>query len=190
MEKMLIELKPAWPRLTGGLARMAEAVRLFVITWDPLAGPVQRPGAFATTNGGSADLEIVVYAPTWSLMRLAAAQDGTVTTVMGAMAGSAVVTASQHEDTVNAGRYPDLAARSAVPDLLTDPAAGSALGAAGISAVSVEWEPMGLGAITDLVQHAFGPVDLDRSPVDSPPSSPHGRAVRPAPAAGSASPAH
>jgi tetratricopeptide (TPR) repeat protein len=28
------------------------------------------------------------------------------------------------------------------------------------------WEPMGLGAITDIVQHAFGPVDLDRSPVE------------------------
>ena len=30
---------------------MADAVRLFVITWDPLAGMVQRPSGFATTNG-------------------------------------------------------------------------------------------------------------------------------------------
>ena len=171
MDKRLIELVAAWPGLTGGLARMADAVRLFVITWDPLAGMVQRPSGFATTNGAAADLEIVVYLPTWSLVRTATARNSTVAGVMAALAGSAIVTASRYENAVNAGRYPDLAARGEVPDLLSDPAAGSALGAADITALSVggrraEWEPMGLGAITDLVQHAFGPVDLDRSPVE------------------------
>jgi hypothetical protein len=85
---------------------------------------------------------------------------------MSAMAGSAIMTASRREDIVNAGRNPDLAARGEVADHLSDPAAGSVLGAAEITALSVEREPIGLGAITDLVQHAFGPVDLDRSPVE------------------------
>ena len=166
MEKRLIELSVAWPGQTGGLARMAAAARLFVITWDPLAGMVERPGGFATTNGASADLEIVVYLPVWSLVRTAATRNSTLAGVIGAWAGSAIVTASRHEDTVNAGRYPDLAVRGAAPDLLSDPAAGSALGAADITALSPVWEPMGLGAITDIVQHALGPVDLDRSPVE------------------------
>ncbi|GAA5108885.1 hypothetical protein [Haloechinothrix salitolerans] len=166
MEKSLIELNVRWPRLTAGLARMTDAVRLFIITWDPLGGVVDRTGGFATTNGGAADLEIVVYLPTWSLQRLAAERNSTLAAVLGAMAGSAVVTASHHEETVNSSRYPELAARGVVPGLLSDLAAGSALGAAQITAVSVEWEPIGLGAITDLVQHAFGPVDLDRSPVE------------------------
>src|SRR4029079_19214705 len=61
---------------------------------------------------------------------------------------------------------PDLAARGEVPDLLSDPAAGSALGGAGITALSVGGDPIARGAITDLVQHASGPVDLDRSPVE------------------------
>lgn len=166
MDKMLIELSVAWRGLTDELARMADALRLFVITWDPLEGMVDRTDAFATTNGRSADLEIAVYLPTWSLLRLAAERDGTLAAVMGAMAGSAVVTAADHDETVYAGRYPELAARHAVPDLLADPAAGGALGAADITAVSVEWEPMGLGAITDLAQHEFGPVAFDRSPVE------------------------
>lgn len=166
MEKRLIELSVAWPGLTGGRARMAEAVRLFAITWDPLAGIVERLGGFATTNGGSADLEIVVYLPTWSLVRMATGRDSTLSAVMGVMAGSAVATAADHADTVDAARYPELAARGEVPDLLSDPSAGSALGAAEIIAVSDGWEPIGLGAITDLAQHAFGPVDLDRSPVE------------------------
>jgi len=171
MQKRLIELSVAWPSLAGGLARMADAARLFVITWDQLAGRVHRPSGFATTNGAGADLEIVVYLPTWSLVRTATARNSTVAGVMAALAGSAIVTASRYENAVNAGRYPDLAARGEVPDLLSDPAAGSALGAADITALSIsgrraEWEPMGLGAITDLAQHAFGPVDLDRSPVE------------------------
>ena len=33
MEKRLIELSAAWPSLAGGRARMADAARLFVITW-------------------------------------------------------------------------------------------------------------------------------------------------------------
>jgi hypothetical protein len=39
------------------------------------------------------------------------------------------------------------------------------LGAPAIDLVSPGWEDIGLGAITDIVKHAFGPVDLDRSPV-------------------------
>lgn len=35
----------------------------------------------------------------------------------------------------------------------------------GYSAPAGAWEPIGLGAIQDLVQAAFGPVDLDRSAV-------------------------
>src|SRR5512133_3689743 len=107
MQKRLIELSVAWPSLAGGLARMADAARLFGITWDPVAGRVQRPSGFATTNGGAADLEIVIYLPTWSLARMATARHSTLAAIMGAMAGSAVVIASHHEDTVNAGRYPD-----------------------------------------------------------------------------------
>jgi len=35
-----------------------------------------------------------------------------------------------------------------------------------VTLVSKGWEPIGLGAISDVVQEALGPVDLDRSPVE------------------------
>src|SRR4029079_18816321 len=146
MDKRLIELVVAWPGLPGGLAAMADALRLFVSAWDPLSGMGHRLSGFATTNGAGADLEIVVYLPTWSLVRTATARNSTVAPVMAALVGSAIVTASRYENAVNAARYPDLAARGEVPDLLSDPAAGSALGAADITAPSVsgrqaEWAP-------------------------------------------------
>ena len=86
--------------------------------------------------------------------------------MLGAVAGAAVMTGAAHRDVVISGRYPDLARQGKVPDLAGDPAAGSALGQATVQGVSPQWEDIGLGAITDIVQHAFGPVDLDGSPVE------------------------
>jgi hypothetical protein len=48
----------------------------------------------------------------------------------------------------------------------SDMSAGAALGPPAIRLVAPGWEDIGLGAITDIVQHAFGPVGLDRSPVE------------------------
>lgn len=165
-EKKLIELRLMWADLTPSQARMADALRLFVITWDPLELHVGRPTGFATVNTGDLGLELAVYLPIWSLFELAPERGGTVAAVLGAMGGSAVRIAAAHEDSVASGRYPDLLIEKHVPDLLPEPKSGSELGPAVIQAVSVEWEDIGLGAITDIVQHAFGPVDLDRSPVE------------------------
>jgi hypothetical protein len=165
-EKKLLELGVAWTGLSPSQARMADAVRLFVITWDPLEWRAGRPDGFATANAGEPGLELVVYAPVWSLVELATERKVTMAAVLGSMAGSAVVTAAAHEQSVTAGRYPDLVTQQAVPDLLSDPAAGSALGPVDVRLMSAGWEDIGLGAITDIVQHAFGPVALDRSPVE------------------------
>ena len=164
LEKMLLELSAAWPRLSQSQARMADALRLFVITWDPLEWLAPRPAGFATAN--TDPIELVVYMPTWSLAELATKQASTMAAVLSAVAGAAVVTAAAHQDAVTSRRYPDLVRQRAVPDLLSNPTAGSALGQADILGVSARWEDIGLGAITDIVQHTFGLVDLDRSPVE------------------------
>ncbi|HUY49807.1 MAG TPA: hypothetical protein VMV92_29510 [Streptosporangiaceae bacterium] len=163
-EKKLLELRAEWPALSPGRAQMADALRLFVITWDPLELLAPRPVVFATVN--TDPLEFAVYLPCWSLAEVAAEQGKTMAAVLGAVAGAAVMTGAANRDSVISGRYPDLARRGRVPDLVGDPAAGSALGQAGIRGVSPRWEDIGLGAITDIVQHALGPVDLDRSPVE------------------------
>jgi hypothetical protein len=165
-EKKLLELSIAWADLPSGQARMAEALRLFVITWDPLEHAGPRPDAFATVNAGPPDLELVVYVPCWSFARLAAGEYGTGAGALGALAGSSVVTAERHEQALLSGDYPDLVTRGRAPDLLGDRPAGIALGRPRIRLVSRRWEDIGLGAITDIAQQAFGPVDLDRSPVE------------------------
>jgi hypothetical protein len=166
-EKKLLELGVAWRDLSPAQARMADALRVFVITWDPLEWLAGRPAGFATVNAAASGLdELVVYTPVWSLVEVATEREVTLAAVLGSMAGSAVVTAAAHEQSVTEDRYPDLVVAHEAPDLLSDPAAGAALGSVDVRLVSDGWEDIGLGAITDVVQHAFGPVDLDRSLVE------------------------
>lgn len=171
-EKKLLELGIAWTDLSGVQARMAELLRVFVITWDPLERRGARPEGFATVNVDADGSEIVVYVPVWSMAEAARAQRTTVLAVLVAMAGSSIVCA--------AARVVDAAGESSKPsrqdtrgrraddagDLLARRAAGAALGSPTVGLVSAGWEDIGLGAITDIVQHTFGPVDLDRSPVE------------------------
>jgi hypothetical protein len=166
-EKKLLELEVAWTGLPPKQALVAQWLRLFVITWDPLEPMEARPGVFATVNADPSDIELVVYVPVWSVAEEAVEQGTTVAAVLAAMAGSAVVTVAALADpattitTVGGAGTP-----RGSSDLLSDRAAGAALGVPDLRLVSPDWEDIGLGAITDIVQHAFGPVDLDRSVVE------------------------
>src|SRR5580704_3788650 len=162
-DTMLLELAARWERLPSALAGMAEALRLFVVTWDPLEWLAPRPEAVATASAWP--VEIVVYVPVWSLAEMAARRETTMAAVLAELGGRAITAAAAHEDVVTAGRYAELAARGQVPGLLSgDPA--PAFGEAVITADAPSWDDIGLGAVTDFVQEAFGPVDVDRSLVE------------------------
>lgn len=165
-EKVLAELGVRWPGLGGAEAQMAEALRLFLVTWDPLELEPDRRVASATANADPPGLEVVVYVPLWRVQEAASEGDATVAEVLGGLAGSAVVVAARHEEAVVGGRCPTLVRKGSIDHFLSDPAAGWALGTPTFSLVSDGWEPIGLGAITDVVQDAYGPVNLDRSPVE------------------------
>jgi hypothetical protein len=162
-DKRLLEVAVAWSRAKPTVARMAEATRVFLLTWDPLEWLGPRPDAFATVNAASPGLELVVYAPLWSVLKRAATDATTAAAVLEAMAGSAVAVAAANEDAVRAERYPLLLRAGSVPALLSEPPGGAGRGDPVWRLVSHGWEPIGLGAITDIVQDAFGPVELDLS---------------------------
>ena len=159
----LLELAARWEGLPSVQAKVADALRLFVVTWDPLEWLAPRPEAVATAN--SWPLELVVYVPVWSLAGIARREHTTMAAVLAGLGGSAVTTAAAHEDAVTSGRYAELVAHRKAPDLLSGEP-GPDPGEAAIVAVSPQWEDIGLGAITDFVQQAFGPVDFDRSLVE------------------------
>jgi len=166
-ETRLLELSLHWTGLSGARARMAELLRVFVITWDPLELDDARPPAFGTANSD----ELCVYVPFWSLEELAERRGTDTAEVLGWLGGCAVVTAAGHERDVIADRYPRLVAAGEVPDLLSGAleavTSAAALGRpAMITTKGGGWGEIGLGAITDIVQQAHGPVALDRSPAE------------------------
>ena len=106
IDKKLLELSVTWSSLPPGEARIAESLRVFVLTWDPLELDAPRPDGFAAVNACSLGLEVAVYVPIWRLINLAAARHESVAATLAAIAGSAVVTAAAHEQEITAGSYP------------------------------------------------------------------------------------
>lgn len=164
-EYALLEFALGWPGLRGLEAQLAAALRLFVITRDPLDWLADRGCAWATANADGDTLELPVYITRDEVQRQMQAGAGHLQTTLGTVGESVLVAAMQYQGSIFAGAYPDLAFRGEIPRILRQPAGSGSLGAAEIEMRSAGWEPVGLGAIQDLVQDAFGPVDLDRSAV-------------------------
>jgi hypothetical protein len=152
--KKLLELELNWDDLPPGKARLASALRVFLLTWDPLETEPPRPGAFATSNEDP--YEVVLYIPVWSLAELAA--ERTIAAVLGEQGGRVVFNAWVNERDPQPGAT-DLLADADSPDTMFGVPAQ-------IKAIDGRWDAIGLGAITDIVKHAHGAVDLDRSLVE------------------------
>ena len=171
----LLELRLEWDGLVGVDAQLAAALRLFVITRDPLDWLPERGNAWATVNGDGDTLELCVYVGRDEVERRLEASGGDLAGAVGPLGASVVMAASGCQGIAFAGAYPELAFRGEAPRLLQPYADAGRLGRPEVTVRSAGWEPIGLGAIQDLVQDAFGPVDFDRStiglePVDPPES--------------------
>jgi hypothetical protein len=146
----LLELALGWDGLEEAQARLAARLRLFVITRDPLAWIPGRGEAWATVNADGDTFELVVYVMHEAVRRDPAAVAG--------IGEAAVRAGAAAEPLLVSGAQPALGLR-----LLSGREEPSRLGAPTVRAPAGAWEPLGLGAIQDLVQEAFGPVALDRS---------------------------
>ncbi len=171
-EWALLELAVAWPDLADAEARVASRLRTFVLARDPLDHLERFAPACATANGDGDDYEVVVYVPLGNALTLAELDGTTVAEVLARLTESAVAVGAAHEQLLLAGAYPKAVRRAAAQPLLADPVAdlpgadaALRLPSPTIELVSDGWEPIGLGAIQDLVQAEFGPVDLDRTTV-------------------------
>ena len=181
----LLELAASWEGLRPGQARMADALRLFVVTWDPLEWLAPRPEAVATTNAWPT--EIVVYLPVWSLAETARRRDTTMAAVLTGLGGRAITTAAAHEDAVTSGRYAELAAHGEVPTLLSGNP-GPALEKAVVTAESAEWERSALARLPISSSRRSAPSSWTGRWLSSPWQPFPGPAARPARAAGSSFP--
>ncbi|MCA1677689.1 MAG: SEC-C domain-containing protein [Actinobacteria bacterium] len=163
--RALLELRLGWWEIGEAEARIAGRLRVFLLTWDPLEWVGGRGPGWATATGDGDDCEVVLYLTLAETLRRAEQGEETAADVLGAFAGSVLAVGARYEQALVAGIYPQLAQAGEAPSLLAE--AGSLRGspAPELALARGGWEPIGLGAIQDLVQEAFGPVDLDRSRV-------------------------
>jgi hypothetical protein len=164
-EYALLEFALDWPGLGGVEAQLAAALRLFVITRDPLDWLADRGCAWATANADGERLELPVYITRDELERRIDASNGHLHTALGAVGEAVLAAATQCQGSIFAGAYPDVAFRVTIARLLDPLGAPGRRGTPAIALRSDGWEPVGLGVVQDLVQDAFGPVDFDRSAV-------------------------
>ena len=167
----LLELQLGWDGLDAATTRVAANLRLFVITSDPLDWIPERGHAWATVNADGDVFELVVYV-TLEAVRRAIADGTDLATAGGRFAEIAVRAGAATEHLLISGAQPALAAAGRAPRLLDAPDHTGSLGIPVMHTAAQGWEPLGLGAIQDLVQDAFGPVDLDRSTVRLDPVEP------------------
>jgi hypothetical protein len=169
----LLELRLDWPpELEIHPKKLSLWLRFFVITGDPLAWIAGRGEAWAATTVTDEVLELDVYVTLPALQREIERSGGDLGPAVGRWAAPAMLAGLKYELVLAAGDYHDRAVAGTLPRLLEGGDGGR--GAFGSPTIQVRqpWGPVGLGALQDLVQEAFGSVDLDRSPVTLDPVEP------------------
>lgn len=161
----LLELELEWSGLDDAQAWIAAAVRPFVLTRDPLAWIAERGCAWATANADGDTLELAVYVLRGALEGRLSEADGDLGAAVLPFVEPVVLAGEACRGLLITGVHAELAFRGETPRLLAEPAATPSLAPPAARVRSPHWEPVGLGAVQDLVQEAFGPVALDRSAV-------------------------
>ena len=172
-EFALIELRLDWPYdLDIHPEHRQLWLRCFVITQDPLGWIPNRGDAWTAVTLDEDVLEVDLYLTLDLVRRTLDETGGDLAAAVGRYATTVLAAALEREEELLQGDYPRLAARGEVPRLLQD--VDGDHGVFGTPAIQAKrsWSAIGLGALTDLVQHAFGEVDLDRSNVTLDPVEP------------------
>jgi hypothetical protein len=172
-EFALIELRLDWPHDLEIYPKHKQLwVRLFVITGDVLAWIPGRGEAWTGVTVDQEVLEIDVYVTLPAVVRGMEESGGDVAAAIAPYASTVMQAALDHEDELITADYHARVLTGEAPRLLDD--LDRDRGAFGTPDIQVRrgWAPLGFGALIDLVQDAFGPIDLDRSPVALDPVDP------------------
>ena len=172
-EFALLELRLDWPPDLEIYPKKYQLwLRLFVVTGDPLAWIADRGEAWGASALDDEVLELDVYVTLPALRREIEAHDGDLGAAVGRWAAPAMQTGLKYELVLAAGDYHDRAVAGKLPRLLDGIGGDRGVWAKPTIQVRQPWGPIGLGALQDLVQEAFGSIDLDRSDVTLDPVQP------------------
>ena len=172
-EFALLELRLDWPpELDIHPQKYQLWLRFFAMTGDPLAWIADRGEAWAAPTLTDEVLEVDVYVLLPALRREIEQHDGDLGAAVGRWAAPAMHAALKYELILGAGDYHDRVVAGRLPRLLDDIDGDRGVFARPTIQVRDRWGSVGLGALQDLVQEAFGSIELDRSRVTLDPVEP------------------
>jgi hypothetical protein len=172
-EFALIELRLDWPPDLDIHPELRQLwLRFFVLTGDVLAWIADRGEAWTGVTVDDEVVEVDVYVTLPAVLRGMDEHGGDVAAAIAPYAATAMKAALAHEELLVSGTYYERVVRGESPRLLAElDADHGAFGRPSIQA-KTSWSPIGFGALLDLVEDAFGPLELDRSYVTLEPVEP------------------
>src|SRR4051812_48167393 len=160
-EKAQLELVLQWTDLEGARARVAERIRVRVLTWDPLGWMGERSaGLAAAVQGSGSGYSITLFVGAWALDHPVT---GTVAGDLGALATSIVKVGAVNEAHLVSGEYADLAAEGLVAPLLGAVAPDVAAAVPAVALVA-GWSPIDEPTVLMVAEAELGSIDLDLTP--------------------------
>ncbi len=172
-EFALVELRLDWPHDLEIYPQHKQLwLRCFVITGDVLAWIPDRGEAWVAVTVDDEVLEVDLYVNLPAVRRRMEEGDGSVESAIAPYAATAMQAALANEELLISGDYHARVLTGDAPRLLADLEGDH--GAFGRPAIQIRqsWAPVGFGALLDLVQEAFGPIELDRTPIALDPVEP------------------
>ncbi|HTJ75937.1 MAG TPA: SEC-C domain-containing protein [Acidimicrobiales bacterium] len=160
-EKAQLELALQWTDLEGAPARVAERVRVRVLTWDPLGWMGERAaGLAAAVQGSGSGYSITLFVGAWALDHPVT---GTVAGDLGALATSIVKVGAVNEAHLVSGDYADLAGENLAAPLLGAVALDDTAAAPAVALVA-GWRPIDEPTVLLVVEAELGSIDVDLTP--------------------------
>ncbi len=160
-EKAQLEVALRWPDLEEAASRVAERLRVRVLTWDPIGWIDEvEPGPVVSVEGSGSGYRITLFVGAWMLDEPVL---GTVAAEITALARSIVRVGARNETALTSGDWAELEADGLVPSLLGALRLDADGPVADLQLVH-DWSPIDAHTVAMVVTGAFGPLDLDTTP--------------------------
>ena len=159
-EKAQLELAVRWTDLQGARARVAERLRVRVLTWDPLGWMEDDAEPVVTVEGSGSGYSITLFV---AASTLDAPLLGTVAAEITALADSIVRVGAVNEASLISGEWAELEQEGLVPPMLGALRLDDELPPVEIALVR-DWWPVDVATVATVVAGVLGNVDLDLAP--------------------------
>lgn len=159
-EKAQLELAVRPAHLASAAARVADRLRVRILTWDPIGWVEREPVPVVAVEGSGSGYRITLFLGAWALDSPLLES---VADEITALVDSIVRVGAANEASLISGEWVDLEDEGLVPPMLGALRLDGDVPPADIEIVK-DWWPIDVSTVAEVVAGAFGSFDLDLAP--------------------------